>query len=211
MLLYLNGIFVGLLILSNILAVKLISIGNWIVLPAAVIIYVFTYPITDVIGEVYGKEAARKTVMAGLITQIFAIIFIMIAIHFPPAPFFTLQQEYEAILSGSFRITLASLTAYVVSQHLDVIVFHRLKQRHGEKKLWLRNNVSTSLSQLVDTTIFIVIAFEGVVPISTIFMMIGTQYLFKFIVALLDTPLVYLLVYMCRHDKVGVNEQLDLR
>ncbi len=89
MLLYLNGIFVGLLILSNILAVKLISIGNWIVLPAAVIIYVFTYPITDVIVEVYGKRAARKTVMAGLITQIFAIIFIMIAIHFPPAPFFT--------------------------------------------------------------------------------------------------------------------------
>ena len=66
MLLYLNGAFVGLLILSNILAVKLFSLGSWAVLPAAVIIYVFTYPILDTITEVYGKETAKKTVVAGV-------------------------------------------------------------------------------------------------------------------------------------------------
>ena len=88
MLLYLNGAFVGLLILSNILAVKLFSINEWAVLPAAVIVYVFTFPITDTIAEVYGKEAARQTVMAGFITQLAALAFIFAAIHLPSAPFF---------------------------------------------------------------------------------------------------------------------------
>ncbi|VEF48904.1 putative integral inner membrane protein [Bacillus freudenreichii] len=200
MLYYLNGAFVGLLILSNILAVKLISFGNWVVLPAAVIIYVFTYPITDTITEVYGKNAARKTVMAGLVTQMLAILFIYITIKLPPAPFYENQAEFETIFSAGFRVTLASLLSFLISQNLDVTVFHRLKKKHGEKKLWIRNNASTMVSQLVDTTIFIAIAFYGTMPTSALFALILTQYSFKFVVAILDTPLVYLLVRLCRKD-----------
>lgn len=200
MLYYLNGAFVGLLILSNILAVKLISFGNWVVLPAAVIIYVFTYPITDTITEVYGKNAARKTVMAGLVTQVLAILFIYITIKLPPAPFYENQAEFETIFSAGFRVTLASLLSFLISQNLDVTVFHRLKKKHGEKKLWIRNNASTMVSQLVDTTIFIAIAFYGTMPTSALLALILTQYSFKFVVAILDTPLVYLLVRLCRKD-----------
>ena len=201
MLLYLNSLFVGLLILSNILAVKLFSLGDWAVLPAAVIVYVFTYPITDVIGEVYGKEAARTTVRAGLLTQIFALVFIAAAINLPSAPFFGMQPEFESILSGSFRITIASLISYFISQNLDVSVFHRLKAKHGNDKLWLRNNSSTLLSQLADTTIFISIAFFGTMPLTALLALIGTQYLFKLIVAIVDTPIVYLLVRFARKEK----------
>ncbi|UII56492.1 queuosine precursor transporter [Cytobacillus spongiae] len=209
MLLYLNAAFTGLLILSNILAVKLFSLGTWAILPAAVIVYVFTYPITDVIGEVYGREAARKTVLAGFVTQILAGIFIYAAIHLPAAPFFEAQAEFETILNGSFRITIASLLSYLVSQNLDVTVFHKLKEKHGSEKLWLRNNLSTIFSQLVDTTVFIVVAFYGTMPIMALFGLIVTQYLFKFLVAVLDTPIVYFLVKLCKKEKQTANVQMS--
>lgn len=198
MLYYLNGVFVGLLILSNILAVKLFSIGSWIVLPAAAIIYVFTYPIMDVITEAYGKEAARRTVLTGFITQLFAVAFIWITIQLPAAPFYEHQGSFETIFNASFRVTIASLVAYIVSLNLDVTIFDKFKQRHGDKKLWIRNNVSTMVSQLVDTSIFIFIAFYGVMPLGVLIGMIFSQYIFKFIIAILDTPIVYLLVAICR-------------
>ncbi|WP_164215820.1 queuosine precursor transporter [Virgibacillus sp. YIM 98842] len=194
---YLSAMFVGLLIISNVLAVKLVSIWGFI-LPGAVIVYVVTYLITDVIGELYGKEAARKTVQAGFITQIAALIFIFIAIQLPPAPVFESQAQFEEILGGSFRVILASLISYFASQNLDVTIFHRLKAKHGESKLWLRNNLSTMTSQLVDTAIFITIAFWGTVPGGVLFGMIATQYVFKFLIALIDTPIAYILVYFGR-------------
>lgn len=206
MLLYLNGAFVGLLILSNILAVKLFSIGPWAVLPAAVIVYVFTFPITDTIAEVYGKEAARQTVWAGFITQLCALAFIYFAIHLPAAPFFGDQTSFETIFSAGFRVTLASLVSYFISQHLDVTIFHKLKQRHGDSKLWIRNNASTMVSQLVDTALFITIAFYGTMPIGALLGMIVTQYIFKWIVAGMDTPLVYLLVKLCRRTKHSTQQ-----
>ncbi|MFS0646209.1 queuosine precursor transporter [Siminovitchia sp. 179-K 8D1 HS] len=200
MLYYLNGAFVGLLILSNILAVKLVSIGNWVVLPAAVMIYIFTYPITDTITEVYGKEAAKKTVAAGLITQVLAVFFIYAAIKLPPAPFYEKQAEFQTIFSAGFRVTIASLVSFFISQNLDVALFYKLKKRHGQKKLWIRNNVSTMASQLVDTTIFITIAFYGTMPGAALAGLILTQYSFKFVAAIFDTPLVYLLVNLCRQE-----------
>lgn len=201
MLLYLNGAFVGLLILSNILAVKLFSIGEWAVLPAAVIVYVFTFPITDTIAEVYGKKAARQTVTAGFVTQLCALAFIFFAIHLPAAPFFANQESFEAIFSAGFRVTLASLISYFISQNLDVSIFHKLKNKHGNSRLWLRNNASTMASQLVDTSLFITIAFYGTMPTSVLLGMILTQYIFKWIVAVADTPIVYLLVKLCRRQQ----------
>jgi len=198
LLLYLNSLFVGLLLLSNIISVKLFHIGGIIILPAAVIVYVFTYPLTDVIGEVYGKEAAQRTVKAGFFTQMVASIFIFLSIKLPPAPFFEFQSEYETILSGGFRIIMASLLAYLASQNIDVHIFHKLRDRYNGKKLWLRNNASTLTSQLVDTSIFITIAFYGTMPLNALITLIFTQYAFKAIVAILDTPLVYLLVALSR-------------
>lgn len=201
MLLYLNGAFVGLLVLSNILAVKLVQFGSWAVLPAAVIVYVCTYPITDTIAEVYGKQAARHTVTAGLVTQLLAVGFIYLAIQLPAAAVFPFQEEYATILSAGFRVTAASILSYLISQNLDVSIFHFFKRRHGTEKLWIRNNISTMASQLADTTLFIVIAFYGTVPVSALAGMILTQYVWKCMAALLDTPLVYMLVRICRKER----------
>lgn len=202
MLLYLNALFVGLLMISNIISVKLFDFGGVAILPAAAIVYVFTYPLTDVIGEVYGKEAARNTVNAGFLTQLIGSIFVFIAMKLPEAPYFYHQAEFETILGGSFRIMVASLIAYVVSQNLDVQVFHKLKQKHGEKKLWLRNNASTLFSQLIDTTLFISIAFYGQMPMKVLLGLVVTQYVFKMIVAVIDTPIVYLLVRLCKKESL---------
>ncbi|MFD1362493.1 queuosine precursor transporter [Lentibacillus salinarum] len=197
MFVYLNALFVGLLLLSNVLGVKLFSIGE-IVLPATLVVYVVTYVITDVIGEVYGKDAARKTVQAGFLTQVIALVFIFIVIKLPAAPDFGLQAEFAAIMGGSFRVMVASLISYAVSQNLDVSIFHRLKARHGGEKLWLRNNLSTMTSQLADTAIFITVAFWGTVPFSVLLGMLVSQYLVKLMIALIDTPVVYLLVKFAR-------------
>ncbi|WP_432358249.1 queuosine precursor transporter [Sporosarcina sp. UB5] len=204
---YLSGIFVGLLLLSNIVAVKLISLGSWIVIPAAAIIYVCTYPILDVLTEAYGKEAARKTVQTGFIAQLFAIAFIWIAIQLPAAPFYEHQEAFETIFTAGFRVTIASLVAYLISQNLDVTLFDKLKRKHGTKKLWVRNNVSTMASQLVDTTIFITIAFAGTMPIGVLLGMIASQYIFKFTIAVLDTPIVYLLVALCRKKEPEITSE----
>ncbi|AIM16500.1 queuosine precursor transporter [Neobacillus sedimentimangrovi] len=204
MLFYLNGIFTGLLILANITAVKLFHIGTWVILPAAVIIYIFTYPIIDVITEVYGKKDAQRTVHSGLVTQILALVFITITIHLPEAPVFKDQESFETILNGSFRVVLASLISYTVSQHLDVFVFNLLKSRHGQKKLWLRNNASTMLSQLIDTTVFIVIAFYGTIPLEVLGTLIITQYIFKFLAAICTTPIVYFLVGIARKHEAKI-------
>ncbi|SDL91000.1 queuosine precursor transporter [Sediminibacillus halophilus] len=193
MLIYLNALFTGLLVISNVLGVKLFAVGDF-VLPAAVIVYVITYLITDVIGEVYGKDAARKTVQAGFVTQVLAMLFIFIAIQLPAAPVFAGQIEFETVLGGSFQVMLASLVSYLASQNLDVSIFHSLKEKHGSEKLWLRNNLSTITSQLIDTIIFVTIAFGGTVPVGVLIGMIGSQYLFKVLVALIDTPIAYLLV-----------------
>jgi uncharacterized integral membrane protein (TIGR00697 family) len=209
MLYYLNGTFVGLLILSNILAVKLFSIGNWVVLPVAVVVYVFTYPIIDVISEVYGKKAAHRTVLTGFVTQIFAILFIWIAIQLPAASFYEHQHSFEIIFTAGFRVTVASLIAYLLSQNLDVLIFDKLKKRYGQKKLWIRKNASTMTSQLVDTSLFLTIAFIGTMPISALLALIVSQYVFKFVVTIFETPLVYGLVALCRKtDRQGIQESL---
>lgn len=200
MLFYLTALFSGLLVVSNILGVKLFAVGEFM-LPAAVIVYMATFLITDVIGEVYGKKNARRTVQAGFFTQVVVLFFIYLAIELPPAPAFTMQAEYEMILGGSFRVIVASLVSYMVSQHLDVSIFHRLKGRHGVRKLWLRNNVSAGVTQFVDTGIFITIAFFGTVPFEAMAGMIAAQYVAKMVIVLFDTPIVYLLVRIARGRK----------
>lgn len=190
-LIVLNGFFVMSLLVSNVTASKIISIGNLIV-PAAVVAYAITFLCTDVIGELYGKEEANKTVRLGFILQLFSIGLLYVAIKLPPAPFMVEYNEvFQQVLGQSLRVVIASLIAYTISQFNDVYIFHKLKDIHGSKHKWLRNNLSTITSQLIDTSIFITIAFYGVVP--NLWALILGQFTIKVVLALLDTPFFYLL------------------
>ena len=131
-----------------------------------------------------------------------------LAILLPVAPFADNQAEFQSIMGQSFRVVAASLTAYIIAQFNDVFIFHKLKEKTNGKHKWLRNNLSTMTSQLIDTAIFITIAFIGTVP--NIWVMIASQYLIKFTYSLLDTPFFYLLTKepKSKYDN-GYNQNLE--
>ena len=188
-LILLNGLFLTSLLIANVLSAKIVTIAG-AVIPAAVVAYPLTFLMTDLIGEIWGKEQANQAVKIGFICQLASLVMIGLAILLPVAPFADNQAEFKAIMSQSFRVVAASLVAYYCSQSWDVWVFHKLREMNTGYK-WLRNNVSTLTSQIIDTAIFITIAFYGTVP--NIWVMIFSQYGIKCIYALLDTIPFYLL------------------
>lgn len=200
----LNAMFCTLLILANILASKVVQLGIFTI-PAAVVAYPFTFLITDIIGELWGRKEANNTVKNGLICQIFALILTFCAVKLPVASFANNQNEFVAILGGSLRVTIASLIGYLCSQSWDVWIFHKIRDKYINKHnttaggRWIWNNASTMTSQIIDTAIFITIAFYGVVP--NIWNMIFSQYVIKFIFALCDTPIFYLLTGKAKTKK----------
>lgn len=196
----LNCVFVTSLVISNIVAGKVIDVFGLIV-PAAVVAYPLTFLCTDVIGEIWGKEEANRTVKRGILMQLFSLLLITIAIALPSASFATeYSSNLKVVLGQNVRFVLASLTAYILAQSNDVFIFHKLKERFNGKHKWLRNNASTMLSQLIDTSIFITIGFWGTVP--NLLVMIISQYVVKFFLALADTPFFYLLTRESKEIKV---------
>jgi len=187
-------IFAGSLVLAAVMASKIIKVGP-IVVPAGVLAYCLTFLITDVISEIWGKEEAQTVVMGGFITLVLVFVLTTASIVWPPASFWPHQQAYQTILGSSARIMVASLTAYLFSQYHDVWAFHFWKRVTDERFLWLRNNASTIVSQLLDSVIFITIAFYGSLPLMPLIL---GQWVVKVGIALLDTPFVYLLVYVVR-------------
>lgn len=188
-LLILNGIFITSLLIANIVSAKIVTFGG-LVIPAAIVAYPLTFLMTDVIGEIWGKEQANQSIKLGFICQLISLILIGLSIMLPVAPFADNQAEFKGIMAQSFRVVAASLIAYYCSQSWDVWVFHKIREK-GTGNKWLRNNLSTMTSQIIDTAIFITIAFIGSVP--NIWVMIGSQYLIKCVYAMLDTiPFYYL-------------------
>ena len=191
-----NAIFITSLLIANVVSSKIVLFLG-LTVPAAIVAYPLTFLMTDVIGEIWGKEEANKTVKLGFICQMISLALIGGAILLPVAPFADNQAQFTAILGSSFRVVFASMIGYLVSQSWDVWIFHKVRdayiKKHGSTKggRWIWNNASTMTSQIIDTAIFITIAFIGVVP--NIWTMILSQYLVKFVYALLDTPFFYLL------------------
>lgn len=191
------SIFIGALVISEVLASKIVALGD-IYVPAGVLAYAITFTITDTIEEVWGKKYAQYVILAGLLTLGIVLLLIYLAIILPAAPFWKEEDAFLRILGmkqGAIRITIASIIAYLVSQYHDVWAFNFWKKVTHERHLWLRNNASTLVSQAIDTSLFITIAFYGVVPILPLIL---GQYFIKVCIALLDTPLVYVLVHFIR-------------
>lgn len=202
----LNCLFITSLLVANVVASKVVTFWG-LVVPAAIIAYPLTFLMTDVIGEIWGKDEANKTVKIGIVCQLASLLMIGIAILLPVAPFADNQAEFKSILGSSFRVVFASMIGYLCSQSWDVWIFHKIRdfyiKKHGSTKggRWIWNNASTMTSQIIDTAIFITIAFIGTVP--NILDMIFSQYLVKLVYALLDTPFFYLLTNKKRSEMNG--------
>ncbi len=190
-------LFATCLLAANIIAVKLVAIGGWIV-PAGVIAYPLTFLFTDVIAELYGSKTASRVVWLGFGVSVLMALLVLAGGLLPPASFWAGQPAYQSILGMVPRITLASMIAYLLSQHHDVYAFHFWRRKTKGRFLWLRNNASTMVSQALDTAIFITIAFWGTVPAGTLTNMLLSQYLIKLVIAVADTPFCYLLVSQLR-------------
>ena len=187
----LTALFVTSVVTANVLAGKVVAFGDYIILPAAVVTYAFTFLFTDIINELYGKQAAQRAVYFGFFAQIFATAMIYLAMILPVAPFAQETQDaFEILLKQNVRFVIASMAAYFIAQSWDVWFFNYLRKKTNGKHKWLRNNASTMSSQFIDTAIFITIGFIGTVP--SIWTMIFSQYGVKLILALLDTPFFYL-------------------
>ena len=189
--------FTTCLLVANIITVKLVAVGGWIV-PAGVIAYPLTFLFTDVISELYGRKTAVRVVWIGFGASLLMLALIYIARLLPGAAIWEGGAAYEAVFGMVPRVVLASMLAYLVSQHHDVIAFHFWRRVTGGRYLWLRNNASTVVSQALDTTIFITVAFWGLVPPEVVWNLMLTQFLIKIGIAALDTPFCYLLVARLR-------------
>ena len=184
-------IFITSLILANVTAGKILDIYGFIV-PGAALCYAFTFLCTDLISEIKGKKEAHELVLLGFFCSLFASGLIFLTQLLPAASFAQDKADaYRILLGINFRVVIASMTAYLISQWIDVIIFHKIRKATKGRHKWLRNTASTSLSQVIDTSIFIGIAFYGVVP--NIWIMVMSQYILKVLIAIIDTPFFYLL------------------
>ena len=196
------AVFVTSLIVSNIIAVKLFSIGS-ITLPAGVILFPIAYIIGDVLTEVYGYPRAREAIWIGFGCNLLAVAAIWIAGLLPPSPAWQValmegsqeaQRAYDAILGFAPRLLLASFVAYLFGEFLNSFVLAKLKIRTQGRYLWVRTIGSTLVGQGVDSFLFITIAFYGILPTSVLFTAILFQWIFKSLFEAFATPFTYLVV-----------------
>ena len=191
--LFLTSIFVSTLIVSNIIAVKLIHILT-LTLPAAIVVFPVTYIFGDILTEVYGYRRARLVIWLGFFANVVVVFFIKIGEWLPAASFWTLQDAYRLILGYTPRILLASFAAYLTGEFTNSYVLSKLKILTGGRWMWVRTIGSTLVGQLIDSGIFITLAFAGTVGSALILRIVVAQWLFKTAYEALATPLTYLIV-----------------
>jgi uncharacterized integral membrane protein (TIGR00697 family) len=160
------------------------------------IVYASSFLVTDILSENYGKKEAQKAVWIGFFSLISMTLLMNLALLFLPLEgdeFAGVAHEATStIFSLMPRIAVASLAAYLLSQRHDVWAYHFWRKRFSkDNQIWLRNNLSTAVSQLIDSSVFVLIAFYGVFEISLLLEIFITTYLLKFVVAAADTPFVY--------------------
>jgi len=178
-------------ILANIQVMKTIQVFG-MVTALGNVIYSSLFLTTDILNENHTKKDAQKAVWIGFFVLISTTILMQITLYFVPHESDFLGEHITAIFSFLPRIAFASLLAFLISQSHDVWFFAKLKKKHKKKHLWLRNNLSTISSQLLDNTIFTLIAFVGVFSWDIIGQIFLTSLILKVIVASCDTPFVYL-------------------
>ncbi|MCT2537327.1 queuosine precursor transporter [Aquibacillus koreensis] len=157
------------------------------------IIYGTAFLATDILNEKYGKKEAKKAVWMGFATLIAMTIMMQIALQFTPHADDFAQESLTTLFDLIPNVAIGSLTAYIISQYFDVWIYSKIKRAlPSEKHLWIRNNASTMISQLLDSFIFCFIAFFFVYPFEIWIQLFFTTYIIKFIVAAIDTPFLYL-------------------
>lgn len=188
------GTYAGALFMASIHGSKLAHFGP-LLFDAGAIIYAFTFVVTDIVAEVFGKKSAVRIVYAGFFGLIGSLIATQVAIALPEAASWELREEYTIIISTGTRVVIACIISFILSQAIDLTVFAYLREKTKGKHLWLRNNLSTICGGGIDAVVFSTIAFYGVYPLPPIIL---ASFLVRVIISAIDTPLVYLIVWTLR-------------
>ncbi len=205
-------LYIGALYASNLLWGKLIALPF---LERGITVAIVTFPllflITDVVGEVYGKQKSKEFVHLGMFSLVMLLIWQVFSVFVHGVEsndrFIHFNEAYTTVFGLSISFTIASLVAYIIGQYVDVSIFHFIKSKRGEKNLWLRNNLSTIVAQFVDTSVWTMIAFAPKLWdwtfnfLSLYATIIIPYWIAKIIIALVDTPLVYLGVQRLKKGK----------
>ena len=208
--LYLAALFITSLVVSNLIFQKFfywypfdgkIFGSRLFELSVGILPYPITFLITDLISEIYGKIAANRVVTAGIFASFFSMGILLIADYVPAMESSPVDNAtFTQVFSLSPLAVLASMIAYLLAQFVDIRIYHFWKKLTNGKMLWLRNNFSTFASQFLDTfSVVFLLSVFGILPWDLFFGLVLSGFIFKVVVALLDTPLLYLLVWMFKN------------
>jgi hypothetical protein len=209
LLVVLAALFVTLLITSNIIVVKIVLIWGR-VLPAAIVLFPITYILGDVLTEVYGFRIARRVIWLGFLCNAIAVAGIWIGGLLPAvgAPVWDAQDAYQTIFGQTPRVLVSSFAGYLVGEFTNSMVLSRMKVATGGRWLWTRTIGSTIVGQGVDSAVFILAAFAGVIPGSILVEMLLTQWAVKVLYEAVATPATYAVVtYVKRREGIDTYDR----
>lgn len=221
--LYLAALFITSLVVSNLIFQKFFywqPFGDitWFGAPlfavsVGILPYPITFLITDLISEIYGQKKANQVVTAGIFASFFSMGIVLLADYMPAIGASPVDDSmFSQVFALSPIAVLASMIAYLCAQYVDIAIYHFWKRLTNGKYLWLRNNFSTFSSQIIDTTTVVgLLCIFGVLPWSMFYGLVISGVIFKIMIAFLDTPLLYLFVYLMRRRfHLERNEEIEL-
>lgn len=182
--------FVSVLLISNVASTKIVDFGMF-TFDAGTLLFPLSYIFGDILTEVYGYKKSKQVIWLGFFMALLMSLVFIIVGSLPPAPDWGNQEAYDKILGLTPRIVLASLVAYTLGSFSNAFILAKMKIWSKGKKLWARTIGSTVVGELVDSTLFILIAFVGILPSSLLLTLIISNYIFKTLVEVLFTPLTY--------------------
>jgi len=220
--LYLGALFITSLVVSNLIFQKFfywhpfdaeIFGAKLFEISVGILPYPITFLITDLISEIYGKKNANQIVIAGIFASLFSLLIITVADSVPATSWsYVGDKTFKDVFGNTNLAVFARMITYLFAQFVDIQIYHFWKRLTKGRHLWLRNNFSTWLSQFVDTfTIVFLLCSFGIIEWENFYGLLISGFLFKVIVAVLDTPLLYLGVYFFRKRfNLKLNEEISL-
>jgi len=207
------GIFIASLVACNLIFQKFFTwnfLGLTFELSVGIIAYPVTFLVTDLISELYGKKRANQVVISGFCASVFTTLLIFISMNATAADWSPVDSTtFNKVFGLSAPAFLASMMAYLTAQFIDVRIFHFWKRLTKGKHLWLRNNASTMFSQLVDTSmVLVILCSAGAIGWERFGSLLLMGWLFKVLVALIDTPIIYFLLWLLK-DKIRPASYLE--
>lgn len=209
--------FVSVLLISNIASTKIVDFG-WFVFDAGTLLFPLSYIFGDILTEVYGYKKTREVIWLGFFSALMMSLVFFIVGKLPPAADWGNQAAYDSILGMTPRIVLASLVAYTLGSFSNSFILTKMKIWFKGKYLWMRTIGSTLVGELVDSSLFILIAFLGVFSPSLLITLIISNYIFKTLVEILFTPITYKVIKFLKKNEnedyydIGTNfNPLSLR